>query len=150
MRRFWVWIIIVGIVAGALPAQAQAPDILIVPGVLVKPVVVEVPIINREYAVNRLPAFGIGHLAQTSEPGEPGRVVYAGHELGGGLRFAEIGMGQRVIVIHNGTWYIYAVSEIRTVDSAAVEWLAPTERQTLTLITCDGTRRLVVVAVRVG
>ena len=81
----------------------------------------------------------------SSKPGAPGNAVYAGHlNLDGGPAvFADLSELREGDVIEvagrRGKTFRYAVAWVRTVDAETGPWVdltGPTQRQTITLITC--------------
>ena len=104
--------------------------------------------------------YGIVHFPGTAMPCEHGNIALTGHSsyfpwAQGRFKdvFAllhEIQMGDKILLYHKQTKYIYEVSDIKIVKPDDINVLDPTEDDRLTLITCTpiGTdlRRLVVTA----
>lgn len=104
--------------------------------------------------------YGIVHFPGTAMPGEHGNIALTGHSSyfpwdSGRFKdvFAllhEVQMGDKILLYHKQTKYIYEVSDIKIVKPDDINVLDPTEDDRLTLITCTpiGTdlRRLVVTA----
>ncbi len=112
----------------------------------------------------------VGHLATSSNLGEMGNVVLAGHHNTRGEVFrglsdiglpgAQVGIGDRVVVTAaDGRTFVYTIVEWHRWEAAAASaaeqrrqasYLAPTQEPTLTLVTCwpyaSNTHRVVVVA----
>lgn len=87
----------------------------------------------------------VGHLQGTPWPGEEGNTVLAAHvtvpegAYGPFKDLEAMEPGQLITIwARDRTIYRYRVTEKQTVLATAVEVLAPTETQTLTLITCSG------------
>ncbi len=82
----------------------------------------------------------------SAKPGAPGNAVFAGHLNLGGYGpavfadLSELREGDVITVTgKRGKTFRYAVAWVRTYDAAAGPWVdltGPTQRQTLTLITC--------------
>lgn len=104
--------------------------------------------------------YGIVHFPGTAMPGEHGNIALTGHSSyfpwdPGRFKdvFAllhEVQMGDKILLYHKQTKYIYEVTDIKIVKPDDINVLDPTEDDRLTLITCTpiGTdlRRLVVTA----
>jgi sortase A len=90
------------------------------------------------------------HGVGSANPGELGNTVIFAHardELFGPLR--NLRQDAFVYVLSKDRWFRYQVIETKLVDPNAVEVIAPTEDEILTLYTCSGffdTKRLIVVA----
>lgn len=102
---------------------------------------------------------GVVHFGTIGEFGKFGNVVIVGHSSGaiwspGQYKYVftmlnKAKTGDRIIVDHKGTRYIYAVNSIKTVDPNNVEVLKqPKDTKLITLITCtpvgSNAKRLVV------
>ena len=82
-------------------------------------------------------AFGPGHLAGSALPGAPGNAVVAGHRDTHFAFLRELRVGDALVVEpHRGAPRRYLVTAAAVVDERDTRVLAPTERPTLTLITC--------------
>jgi sortase A len=81
-------------------------------------------------------AHGIGHVAGTALPGQPGNVVLAAHRdtFFRGLR--NIQKGDMVMVTTESGPRSYEVDSTEVVKPTEISVLAPTVKPTLTLITC--------------
>jgi LPXTG-site transpeptidase (sortase) family protein len=77
------------------------------------------------------------------------RIVLVGHTPGVFNRVHELQLGDLIILSDIGgvEWYAVELTQLATVDD--VHWLMPTDTETLTLITCEGTMRRVVQAKRI-
>lgn len=91
------------------------------------------------------------HLVQSANPGERGNIVIYGHNkkhIFGNLY--QLKEGNIVTIISNdGTKHEYKIRETKIVDPSAVEEIAPTDHEVLTLFTCTGfmdSKRLVIKA----
>lgn len=96
---------------------------------------------------------GPGHYPATPLPGEHGNASIAGHRTMYGRVFHDLNKLKEGDVIHTGTALhtsTYRVEEVRVVDDSAIEVVAPTSDDRLTLTTChpigSARQRLVVVA----
>lgn len=101
------------------------------------------------------PAFAVGHYIGTSNPGEAGNIVLAGHisspHAGAVFKgLPKIAPGDAVTLYSDESQFLYRVTDIRVVEPSEVEVMLPTEESVLTLITCvpDGvySHRLIVTA----
>ena len=85
----------------------------------------------------------VGHLQGTAPIGSPSNIGLAGHsELRDGSRgiFAyiqELNYGDPILILMDGVRYEYRVSGLRRVEPTNLSVLRPTDRERLTLITCD-------------
>jgi sortase A len=79
---------------------------------------------------------GVGHLAGTALPGEPGNVVLAGHRDTFFSPLKQVRVGDVISVKTRGGDFEYLVESTAVVPPTAVEVLQPTRARTLTLITC--------------
>lgn len=95
-------------------------------------------------------SFGLG----SATPGNPGNSVIFAHAKWGLFRpLRQIKKGARVYILAAVKWYLYEVTEIKTVLPSQIEVIEPTEDETLTLFTCTGftdAKRLIVVAKRIS
>jgi sortase A len=96
---------------------------------------------------------GPGHYPATPLPGEHGNASIAGHRTMYGHVFHDLNKLDEGDVIHTGTALhtaTYRVEKVRVVDDSAVEVVAPTDDDRLTLTTChpigSARQRLVVIA----
>ncbi len=85
-----------------------------------------------ELTLNR----AVGHIEGTALPGESGNVGIAGHRdsFFRGLRHLEVGDDLSLTTL-DGIAH-YEVTELKIVEPEAVEVLAPSEHETITLVTC--------------
>ena len=77
-----------------------------------------------------------GHVPGTAAPGSPGNVAIAGHRDGVFRRLEDAARDDLVVLETPGGRARYRIKGIDVVTPDATEVLAPTERSTLTLITC--------------
>lgn len=103
--------------------------------------VLEIPRLNLRVAVlegtdevslNR----GLGHIAGTALPGQPGNVGLAGHRDGFFRCLQDIRQGDRLRLVLVGATEEYEVVGTRVVAPTEVSVLAPTPGPTVTLVTC--------------
>lgn len=78
----------------------------------------------------------VGHLPDTPKPWEPGNSALAAHRDGLFRPLRNIRVGDEVRVRSTEGELVYRVRETRVVTPDDLSVLAPTETQTLTLITC--------------
>lgn len=118
---------------------------LIIPDVVPFAPIYEVPIIDREYAMEHI-TYNVGHLAQTTWIDEGwGRVVLAAHNPGAFSRLPEITRCTPITVISHTQIMTFYVVELLIVNDDNLAYLSPTTKLTLTLITCWGDQRLIVI-----
>lgn len=116
---------------------------------------VDAPIVHGvEPASLRL---GVGHYEGSSNPGEPGNLVFAGHNDTYGEVFRDLDRlkaGDEVTVYTASQNYRYRILGSRIVEPTEVGVMAPTVGPTLTLISCYpylvDTERIVVFGELVG
>lgn len=94
----------------------------------------EVPVYEStdETNLNR----GAGWIAGTSRIGEPGNVGVAAHRDGYFRALKDIELGQTLVLETHGGTIDYRVTDVRIVTPDAIEVLAPTEHDSITLVTC--------------
>ena len=97
-------------------------------------VALEVPVYGStdEWNLNR----GAGWIEGTSRIGERGNVGVAAHRDGYFRALEKVELGQRVVLETLGGTIDYRITGIRIVTPDAVEVLAPTARDSITLVTC--------------
>lgn len=140
-----VWVLALAI--GALPAAAQdggSKGVLYIPAIDLIACVVDAPIVNRAHVI---PDRDVGHLAGTAWLDDDwARIVLAGHTPGVFERLDELRRGDVIWLFDQGRAERYVVVLMTLTDISDWDWLAPTDDETLTLITCteDETRRLIV------
>lgn len=90
----------------------------------------------REGADERTLRTAAGHLSDTPLPGEAGNSAVAGHRDTLFRKLKDVRVGDRIAVSRpSGTVY-FTVRDTRIVSPSDVSVLAPTDRPTLTLVTC--------------
>jgi sortase A len=94
----------------------------------------EVPVLEGtdEPALNR----GVGHIAGTPRPGQPGNVGIAGHRDGFFRGFKDIAIGDAIDLETLAGTDRYTIESLTIVTPDRVDVLAPTSSPTLTLVTC--------------
>lgn len=137
--------------------QPRPPRRIMIPRIEVNSLVVQAKVEDGEWKV---PKFVAGHLQGTALPGQGSNVVLSGHveSISSGNVFARLGeleIGDAVTIVTSNREIEYTVAEIVVVKNTDLSVVAPTEEETLTLITCTGNwmplardydRRLVVTA----
>lgn len=103
--------------------------------------VMEMGLQGGEYQV---PAFDVGHHADSANPGQPGNSIYNGHlqTIDAGHVFArlhELRPGDMVYVYTASYRFDWVVSDTHTVSNDDRGFLQPTAAPRLTLYTCAGT-----------
>ncbi|WP_263377768.1 class D sortase [Granulicella paludicola] len=98
---------------------------------------IEVPVFEgtSDLVLNR----GVGHVSGTAMPGENGNMAISGHRDGFFRGLKDLHMGDRVEVqrdAETGQVDTYVIDKIKIVLPQDVSVLKPTEKTTLTLITC--------------
>jgi LPXTG-site transpeptidase (sortase) family protein len=127
-----------------LPASGQRTEgpLIMIPAAGVHTRVIQVFLDGESWDVTNL-GNNVGHLQGTPWFDDPGNIVLSGHvELTDGRRgvFASLkDLKDRdlIIVEYNGVQRRYVVNEIRNVPPDDLSPLMPSDRDQLTLITCD-------------
>jgi len=138
------------------------------PSVWVPSINVHAPVIfessNNEKQIQASLRQGVVHYADTANPGEAGNVVLFGHSSGqpwapGDYKFVftllnKLKKNDQVVIDYKGIRYVYSVTKSFVVDPYQTSVLRPTDKSSVTLITCTpvGTnaKRLVVIAEQVS
>ncbi len=126
--------------------------------------------LTKEASPNEMPVYtwtvpdfsAVGWHVTSAQPGEPGNTVLNGHNniLGSVFRYLDDARpGDQVILNANGERYAYVITTRRIVQEAGASlatrianarWVAPTEDERLTLVTCwppsGNSHRLIVIA----
>ncbi len=82
---------------------------------------------------------GVGHHIGSANPGQRGNMVLSGHDDIYGEVFRDLDRlkpGDEIIVYTQDRAYTYIVTETHIVEPTDVQWLAPTDRPTVTLVSC--------------
>ena len=82
---------------------------------------------------------GVGHHIGSANPGQRGNMVLSGHNDIYGEVFRDLNRlkpGDIVVVYTHDKAYTYVITEKHIVEPTDVQWLAPTQRPTLTLVSC--------------
>jgi sortase A len=82
---------------------------------------------------------GVGHHIGSANPGQRGNMVLSGHNDIYGEVFRDLNRlapGDKIIVYARDKAYIYIVTEKHIVEPTDVQWLAPTKRPAVTLVSC--------------
>jgi sortase A len=85
-----------------------------------------------EMVLNR----GVGRVAGTALPGEPGNLVIAGHRDGFFRGVKDLRLGDVLVLETLAGPLRYRIEDLLIVDPEEVEVLGPTSASTLTLVTC--------------
>jgi len=95
---------------------------------------VEVPILEGtdDLTLNR----GVGHVADTANPGEDGNVAIAGHRDGFFRGLKDIVVGDQVEIATLQQSLTYTIDRITIVERTDLSVLQPRSRASVTLITC--------------
>jgi len=168
-----------GQVVGAVPSPAQAAhrstvSRVVVPSIGVDSKVVEVGWDVKEQggqqvAVWQVAEYAVGQHRGSSNPGEGGNIVMAGHVGGYGKVFKDlyyVKPGDQITLYSNGQQYLYTVQERLLVTEEGVsaeqhaanaQYIAPTDHEVVTMVTCwpakgpdKFTQRVIVRAVPFG
>lgn len=137
----------------ALGAAAQVQAVpenlpiteLSVPSIGLVTKVVPAGLINRAGQVTwEVPPFVVGHAEGTAGAGAPGNAVLMGHITSRNLgnvfiNLDKVQVGDMLAVFSGDRQFNYRVVEVKAVPRTDVSVVAPTERPTVTLITCTGT-----------
>ncbi len=82
---------------------------------------------------------GVGHHIGSANPGQRGNMVLSGHNDIYGEVFRDLNRlkpGDAIIVYARDKAYTYIVTEKHIVEPTDIQWLAPTQRPTVTLVSC--------------
>ncbi len=127
--------------------------------------VVPAPLINRGGQLTwEVPPFVVGHAEGTAGAGAPGNAVLMGHITSRNLgnvfiNLGKVQVGDMLAIFSGDRQFDYRVVEVKVVPRTDVSVVGPTDKPTVTLITCTGTwlplisdysHRLIVRAERVG
>jgi LPXTG-site transpeptidase (sortase) family protein len=131
------------------PVPGSEPAIeMLIPRIGVHAPVVQTPPINGEWVVAD---WAVGHLTTTPNPGAAGNAAYSAHDDIKGEIFKRVGElkpGDSIVLRTRHAVYTYVVTNQVTVDPSNTSVLAPTQRSTVTLISCTpywvDTERLIV------
>lgn len=120
-------------------APTSAPALVIPNGGLVGRV--EIPKLHLSAAVfqgadSSTLGYGVGHVAGTALPGQPGNVALAAHRDTFFRSLRHIQKGDSITVTTETGAHTYQVGSTEVVNPTEIGVLAPTARPTLTLITC--------------
>ena len=85
---------------------------------------------------DRVLNLGVGRVLGTAEVGVPGNLGLAGHRDGFFRGLKDIAVGDDLSIQHAGGIDHYNVTELLVVAPDAVHVLEPTDKTTLTLVTC--------------
>lgn len=161
------------------PAAAQAPHVstvsrIVIPSVALDYKVVEVgwrieELAEGPVAVWEVAEYAVGQHKGSANPGEGSNIVLAGHVGGYGRVFRDlfyVHPGDEVTLYSEGQQYLYVIQERLVLEeenvppeqrAANAQYMAPTDTEMLTLITCwpatgpdRFTQRVVVRAVPYG
>lgn len=127
--------------------QTQLPQRVVLPSVAIDLSVVEAPVVNGYWELSDTSA---SHGVGSANPGENGNIVIFAHAREGlFMNLRNMKVDDTIYILSQDKWFRYKVTEYKLVDPSAVETIAPTSMETLTLYTCDGfldSKRLIVVA----
>ena len=129
------------VAAPAQPAGYGRAVWISIPHIGVDSRVVEVSVLaDGEF---QAPAFSVGHHVGSSNPGEPGNSVFAGHltSINAGRVFArlhELRPGDAVFLYSQGYRLDWVVSGLRTVPNTDSSFIFPAGDTRITLYTCAG------------
>jgi len=152
-------------------SSAGIPTRLVIPSISIDAEIVPVgwSVIERngqEYSIWQVADFAVGWHKTTAILGQPGNTVMAGHHNVNGEVFRDlvnVEVGDKVTAYSGGQAFEYVV-EVKTivpekgepveVRRRNAEWIAPTDDERLTFVTCwpytNNTHRVIVVAKRAG
>lgn len=144
--RSAVIVVLALVIAGAGIAQGHAPAFgsVYIPRINLGARVSECVIVDGRHDLGGL-GNGVCHLEGTATIEDDwARIVLAGHTPGAFDNLTLLEIGDQIVVWNAHTVEVYQVVLVTLADEADVEWLMPTDAETLTLITCNGARRLIV------
>jgi sortase A len=93
-------------------------------------------VVAREGVDVRTLRRAAGHVPRTAMPGQPGNAAFAGHRDTFFRPLRDVRQGDEVVVTTPEGRYRYVVQETRVVKPTDVWVLEPTDRASLTLVTC--------------
>lgn len=147
-----------GRVVGALPSASQAAHASTVARVSIPSIGVDSKVVEvgwdvedqggQQVAVWQVAEYAVGQHRGSSNPGEGGNVVLAGHVGGYGKVFKDlfyVKPGDQITLYSGGQQYIYVVQErlLLTEEGVSAEqhaanaqYIAPTDHEVVTLVTC--------------
>lgn len=147
-----------GRVVGALPSASQAAHVSTVMRVSIPSIGVDSKVVEvgwdveeqggQQVAVWQVAEYAVGQHRGSSNPGEGGNVVLAGHVGGYGKVFKDlfyVKPGDQITLYSGGQQYIYTVQErlLLTEEGVSAEqhaanaqYIAPTDHEVVTLVTC--------------
>ncbi|HNX48517.1 MAG TPA: class D sortase [Thermoanaerobaculaceae bacterium] len=120
------------------PGPARPPRPALAPGVvgMISIPRLGISAVIKEGADSATLSLAVGHIPGTARFGEPGNVGVAAHRNGLFKPLQGVAPGDTIEVMTPTTDYHYTVEGSRVVRPEQVEVLSPTERPTLTLVTC--------------
>jgi sortase A len=130
--------------ASALPDVARVVTGVHIPRLQLDADVVTAHLIHVQGGATwEVPAYKVGHGQYTAGAGQAGNTVLLGHvssrSAGNVFRdLDQVRVGDPISVTSEADVYTYRVAEVRVVPRTDLSVLQPTERPTLTLITCTG------------
>lgn len=150
LQKWRAFLLLLALLFAAAPARAQDDPRgwLLVPDIWLSTSIDPLPIVDRVYDMAAI-GQGVGHLEGTAWVTDGwARIVLAAHSTGAFARLNELEVGAWVFVAdypHSTVLEGYRVTLITVTAPDDVRWLQPTERETLTLITCasDETRLII-------
>jgi sortase A len=147
-----------GRVAGIIPQIAGAVKLSQITRVMIPSIDVDSKVVNvgwdvqvvkgERVAVWQVAEYAIGHHIGSANPGEGNNIVLAGHVGGYGKVFKDLIKlvpGERITLYTGDTQHQYVVSETLLVteegvsaeqQAANARYIAPTDREMITLVTC--------------
>jgi len=149
MRLLLVIMLLLGLLVACEPVSAQDEfEMLYIPRLNLVARVGECPIVDGWHDTTAL-GNGVCHLEGTATIDHDwARIVLAGHTPGAFEGLADLREGDQVLVWNARAVEVYRVVLITMARVEDVQWLMPTDGETLTLITCRGVDRLIVHAER--
>jgi len=119
----------------AMPLPTAAPG---------QPTRIRIPAIGVDFPVVEGDGWeqlkkGVGHHIGSANPGQSGNMVLSGHDDIYGEVFHYLDRlkpGDEILVNAGDRAYTYIVTEIHVVEPTDVQWLEPTSRPTVTLVSC--------------
>jgi LPXTG-site transpeptidase (sortase) family protein len=155
MKTFLLILIIIYFILPVSSIQVQDKPVgwLVIPSIDLWRPLQEIPIVNRQYNMDVVGSNGAGWLEETNWITDDwGTVVLAGHSNGAFERLDELYIGDYIYLYTLNYKETYEVVNIyHNIDISETQWLAPSlGGEQLTLITCEGYSRLVVVGFKLN
>lgn len=137
--------VVLVILSAAGHTRAGSDTHLYIPRIAFNATIGECALVNGEYNIGA----GVCHLEDTATIEEDwARIVLAGHTPGVFSDLVYVQTGDQIVIWNAESVEVYRVSVVMLTTVDDIQWLMPTETETLTLITCSNDLRLIIHAER--